>query len=85
MRLYADDPNDPTVFRVDFSALGKGTLRVVFSGLDAPATTPRLLMDGMSFQKRPDLRNPRPWVTAALFAGAATLAIRHRQRRGASA
>ena len=82
MRLYPDDPDDPFVFRIDFSALGKGTLRVVFSGLDAPATTPRLLMDGMSFQKRPDLRNPRPWATAALSAGAAALAICYRQNRG---
>ena len=87
MLLHPDDPFDPAVFRVDFSALGKGTLRVVFSGFDATSTTPRLLMDGMSFQKRPDLRNPRPWVAAALSAGAAalTLTIRHRRRRGPSA
>ena len=82
MRLYPDDPFDPAVFRVDFSALGKGTLRVVFRGVDARATKPRLQMDGMSFQKRRDLRNPRPWATAALSAGAAALAICYRQNRG---
>ena len=84
MRLYPDDQNDPRVFRVDFSALGKGTLRVVFSGFDAGATAPRLLMDGMSFHKRPDIRNPRPWIAGALTAGAATLAIRHRLHRQAA-
>ena len=30
----------------------------------------------MSFERRPDLRNPRPWVTGGLAVGAAALAIR---------
>ena len=82
MRLYPDDQHDPYVFRVDFSALGKGTLRVVFSGFDPGATTPRLLMNGMSFRKRPDARNPSLWVTGAVSAGAAALALRQLRHHG---
>jgi CubicO group peptidase (beta-lactamase class C family) len=52
MRLHPDDENDPYVFRVDFSALGKGTIPVVFSGFDDSSTVPMLLMDGMAFRKR---------------------------------
>jgi CubicO group peptidase (beta-lactamase class C family) len=86
LRLYPDDPGDPRVFRVDFSELGKGTLRVVFTGETAAgAKTTRLLMDGMSFRKRPDIRNPRPWVIGVPAAAAATLALRHRLHRRPSA
>jgi CubicO group peptidase (beta-lactamase class C family) len=77
MRLYPDDPDDPYVFRVDLSALGMGTLPLVFTGgSEDHGRAPRLLLNGMSLQKRPDVRNPRPWVTGVLAAGAATLAIR---------
>jgi hypothetical protein len=45
----------------------------------------RLLMDVMSFERRPDFRNPRPWVTGGLTVGAAALAIRAIVRHGDSA
>ena len=34
----------------------------------------------MSFHKRPDVRNPRPWVNVALVAGAAATALRRRRQ-----
>jgi CubicO group peptidase (beta-lactamase class C family) len=79
MRLYPDDPHDPWVFRVEIPEYGKH-YRVVF----APARedgSMRLLMEVLSFRKRPDLRNPRPWVTGALAAGAAALVGRHLHSR----
>ena len=83
MRLHPDDPDDPRVFRVDLTGLGKGTLRVVFSdGPDAGAA-PRLLMDGMALRKRPDALNPRPWATGVLAAGAVALAAGSAVRRTA--
>jgi hypothetical protein len=39
-------------------------------------TTRRLLMEVMSLQKRPEVRNPRLWLNGVLAAGAAALAIR---------
>ncbi len=85
LRLYPDDPDDPWVFRVEFPEYGK-SLRVVFSGgPEAGAAATRLLLDLMSFQRRPDVRNPRPWMNGALAAGAATLAIRRGLHRRASA
>jgi len=81
MRLYPDDLRDPYVFRIDFSGLGKGTLRVAFE-CGAGMRTPRFLMNGMSFRKRPDTRNPRLWVTGALSAGAATVAVRQLRHHG---
>jgi CubicO group peptidase (beta-lactamase class C family) len=73
-RLYPDDPDDPSVFRVDFSAAGMGTLRVVFSGVGAGQPL-RLLLDGMSFEKRPAAGNPRRWLSALLAGGTAGLAV----------
>ena len=75
MRLYPDDPDDPSVFRIKFPEYGR-TARVVFSGGADEGRPMRLLMDVMSFEKRPDIRNPRRWVNAALLAGAAALAVR---------
>ncbi len=75
LRLYPADPRDPQVFQADFSPLGFGTLRVVFTGAPgAGGTGTRLLMEEMSFRKRPGIRNPRRWVNGALAAGAAALA-----------
>jgi hypothetical protein len=76
MRLHPDDPDDPRVFRVDLSGLGKGTLRVVFREAPDDRDAPRLLMAGMSLRKRPGLLNPRPWTTGVLAAGAVALAAR---------
>ena len=74
-RLYPDDPDDPWVFRIDFPEFGM-EFRVVFDGGPKDGTAARLLMDVMSFERRPNLRNPRPWVTGGLAVGAAALAIR---------
>jgi CubicO group peptidase (beta-lactamase class C family) len=75
LRLYPDDPDDPWVYRIDFPEFGM-EFRVVFDGGSKDGTATRLLMDVMSFERRPDLRNPRPWVTGGLAVGAAVLAIR---------
>jgi hypothetical protein len=77
LRLWPDDPDDPQVFRVDLSDLGKGLVPVVFrSGSPDGAVAPRLLMDGMDLRKRPEARNPRRCATGALAAAAAALAVR---------
>jgi hypothetical protein len=73
MRLYPDDPDDPWVFRVEIPEYGKHC-RIVFTGGRDTGNQPmRLLLEVMSFQKRPDARNPRRWVNGALAAGAAAL------------
>src|SRR5215212_3910061 len=77
-RLYPDDTDDPKVFRVDFSELGKGTLRVVFSGgSGSEATAQRMFLHVMSFRKRPDIQNPKSWAAVALAGGAALAMRRH--------
>jgi CubicO group peptidase (beta-lactamase class C family) len=84
LRLHPDDPDDPWVFRVEFPDYGK-SLRVVFSRRpEEEGAAMRLLLDVMSFRKRPAVRNPRRWVNGALAAGAATLAIRYGLHRRAS-
>ncbi|GAA2093847.1 hypothetical protein GCM10009841_03860 [Microlunatus panaciterrae] len=82
LRLYPDDPDDPRMFRVDLSGLGLGTLPLVFTGShDDRGQKPRLLLNGMSLVKRPDVRNPRPWVTGALVGAAGAFVIRRRSKR----
>ena len=80
-RLYPDDPDDPWVFRIYFPEFGMN-LRVVFDGGPEGGPATRLLLDLMSFERRPDLRNPRPWVTGVAAAGVAaaapSAASRHR-------
>ena len=84
LRLYPDDPDDPWVFRVEFPNYGKNS-RVMFSrGPEDGGAPMRLLLDVMSLQKRPEVRNPRRWVNGGLAAGAAALAIRRGLRRRAS-
>ena len=61
-RLYPDDPDDPWVFRIYFPEFGMD-FRVVFDGGPKDGMATRLLLDVMSFERRPDLRNPRPWMT----------------------
>ncbi len=81
MRLHPDDPNDPWAFRVEMLEYGIN-LRVVFSeAAEQGRTITRLLADTFSFQKRPDARNPRPWVHGALLAGATAIAV-HQHRKG---
>jgi CubicO group peptidase (beta-lactamase class C family) len=79
MRLYPDDPDDPWVFRVEFPDYGKSS-RVVFARAPEDSGM-RLLMDVLSFRKRPDLRNPRRWANGALLAGATALAVRRLRAR----
>ena len=76
MVLHPDDPDDPRVFRVVMPAYGR-TDRVVFTN-EAP---PRLLLDVMSFEKRPNTRNPRRWVTGVAAAGLLVTATRRHRRR----
>ncbi|HEX6857118.1 MAG TPA: serine hydrolase domain-containing protein [Streptosporangiaceae bacterium] len=84
--LHPEDGEDPGLFRIDLSALGMGTIRVVFSR--APDMGPAALhveLPGMpmSFQKQPATRDPRRWAQGALGAlGAATAAAAVRRRRG---
>ena len=73
MVLHPDDSGDPRVYRVEFPDYDK-TWRVVFTD-DIP---PRLLLDVMSFQKRPGWRNPRRWGAGIAAAGAAGAVIRRR-------
>ena len=85
LRLYPDDPDDPWVFRVEIPEYGKSS-RVVFSGRpEEGGAAMRLLMDVMSLQKRPEVRNPRLWLNGVLAAGAAALAIRRGLHRRVSA
>jgi CubicO group peptidase (beta-lactamase class C family) len=84
--LHPDDDRDPSVFRVDLSGLGLGTVRVVFSrepGVGAAAVHLEFPPALVSFDKQPATKNPRPWVTGALGAVAvatAATAIRRRRR-----
>jgi CubicO group peptidase (beta-lactamase class C family) len=76
--LHPEDGEDPDLFRIDLSALGMGTIRVVFSRV--PGMGPAALhleLPGMptSFQKQPATRDPRRWAKGALGAlGIATAA-----------
>jgi CubicO group peptidase (beta-lactamase class C family) len=85
MRLYPDDPDDPYVFRVEIPEYGKN-YRVVFArGPGGEETDARLLLEVMSFRKRPDARNPRRLANAALLGGASLLAGRRLRARAGAA
>ena len=71
MVLHPDDPDDPRVFRVVMPQYGR-TVRVVFTD-DLPR---RLLLDVMSFEKRPDARNPRRVVMCVAAVAISAQAIR---------
>jgi hypothetical protein len=82
LRLYPDG-EDSSAFRIELPAFGSGTSPLVFSrdpGGDVTAL--HLGVQPMSFRKRPDVRNPRPWVTGALAAGATAVAVSRRRRGG---
>lgn len=84
--LHPEDDDDPDLFRIDLSALGMGTSRVVFSRApDMGTAALHVELPGMpmSFQKQPATRDPRMWVRGALGAlGIATAAAAVRRRRG---
>jgi len=75
LRLHPDG-DDPYAFRIDLSGFGPGTSPVVFSReANGKVTALHVGLALMSFEKRPDVRNPRPWVAGALAAGATALAV----------
>jgi CubicO group peptidase (beta-lactamase class C family) len=80
MPLHPDDPRDPYAFRVDFSALGMGTLPVIFATTGASRRVHRLWLDLVAFDKRPDVRNPRRLAAGALAAGIAGLTAKSLSR-----
>jgi CubicO group peptidase (beta-lactamase class C family) len=84
--LHPEDGEDPGLFRIDLSALGMGTSRVVFSRVpDMGTAALHVDLPGMpvSFRKQPAARDPRMWAKGALGAlGIATAAAAVRWRRG---
>jgi CubicO group peptidase (beta-lactamase class C family) len=80
MRLHPDDPRDPHVFRVDLSALGMGTLPVVFA-TEGAGQVRCFWLDLMAFEKRPEARNPRRLAAGALAAAALTTGLAGGARR----
>jgi hypothetical protein len=74
-RLFPDHPDDPRVFRSYLPEFGMN-LRVVFDGGPGAGPATRLLLDLMAFHRRPDLRNPRRWVSGVAATGVAALAVR---------
>jgi CubicO group peptidase (beta-lactamase class C family) len=82
--LPPDDDEDPYVFRIDFSAFGIDTCRVIFSQEPGGKTTAVHFDVGpLSFQKQPASKNPRLWAAGALGALAvATTVAAVRQLRG---
>lgn len=70
------DGADPDVFRIDLTALGAGPSRVVLSrDQDGHVAALHLTLTPMSFVRRPDATNPRPWVDAALVIDAAAILV----------
>lgn len=85
MRLYPDDADDPYVFRIDMSDMGKPPMPVAFT-LAEEGTGPaqRLCFGEFVFHRRPDALNPRLLTTGALGAGATAAAIGAGVRRTGS-
>jgi len=84
LRLHPDG-DDPDAFRIELPGFGSGTTPVVFSrDPGGQVTALHLGVQPLSLHKQPGIRNPRPWATTALAAGAAALAIRkyHKGRAG---
>jgi hypothetical protein len=79
LRLHPDG-DDPYAFHIDLPGFGSGTSRVVFSREPGGEVTAlHLGVQPLSWQKRPGMRNPRPWVVGALAAGATAIAVRRRR------
>jgi CubicO group peptidase (beta-lactamase class C family) len=83
--LHPEDDEDPGLFRIDLSALGMGTSRVVFRRVpDTGTAALHVELPGMpmSFQQQPATRDPRMWAKGALGAlGIATAAAAVRWHR----
>ena len=84
--LHPEDDQDPGLFRVDLSALGMGTGRVIFSRIPGTGTAAlHVELPGMpmSFREQPATSDPRPWAKGALGAlGIAAAAAAVRRSRG---
>jgi CubicO group peptidase (beta-lactamase class C family) len=87
-QLHADDEHDPYRFRLDLSAFGMATVRVVFGpdeGQGASAVHVDLPGQPLTLARGPAGRGPRAWQRAALgvlgVAGAIALARRRRATR----
>ena len=79
LRLFADDPDDPYVFRIDMSDLAKGTMRVVFDSEPGPAPR-RLVMYADVLRKRPDNRHPSRWAKGVLAVVGTAMLVRRVRR-----
>ena len=83
--LYPDDPVDPDGFRLDLSAFGLATVRVVFGRDGGRVTAVHVDLPGqpLSLLKRPATRNSGAWPNAALgvLAVATVVAATRRRRR----
>jgi CubicO group peptidase (beta-lactamase class C family) len=84
--LHPEDDDDPRIFRIDLSALGMGTCRVVFSRVpDMGFAALHVDLPGMplSFRKQPATSDPRIWAKGTLGAlGIAAAAVAVRRHRG---
>jgi CubicO group peptidase (beta-lactamase class C family) len=74
--LHPDDENDPYIFRIDFSRLGMGTSRVIFSREAGAGMAAVLEFMPLPLRKQPASKNPRLWATAALAVAASGIALR---------
>jgi CubicO group peptidase (beta-lactamase class C family) len=67
--LHPDDEKDPYVFRLDLSAFGMATARIVFSReAGAGTTAAHTDLQSLSLYKRPVRGSPAAWFTVALGA-----------------
>jgi CubicO group peptidase (beta-lactamase class C family) len=77
MRLHPDDPDDPYVFLIDMSEMGKPPMPVVFGGSsDSGGPAERLCFGESVFHRRPHARNPRILAAGVLGGGAGAVAAR---------
>jgi CubicO group peptidase (beta-lactamase class C family) len=67
--LHPDDPDDPYAFRIDLSAFGLPTARVVFSSEPGGGVTAvHTDLAPLSLRRQPAGTNPRLWLTGAFGA-----------------
>lgn len=83
--LHADDEGDPYVFRAVFPWFGAGAARVVFSG-DPGRSAKAIHFDfgPLTFERRPEIMNPRRWAIGLGAVATAAVAFRSRVHRGAA-
>jgi CubicO group peptidase (beta-lactamase class C family) len=82
--LYPDNQDDPYIFRLDLSAFGMATVRIVFGGESGDGVTAvhvDLAGQPLTLSKRRATRRPRAWRNAALGALGLAAAARLARRR----